>query len=295
MSKLLDPKIMMAIKDLKLAAKTTIDGFMIGINSSTLKGPGLEFSQYRSYQPGDDLRWLDWKMFARSDRYYVRQSEIETSISVRFLFDASNSMNHRDGDFSKADYAKYLVASLAYLANLQGDATGLYVFAEGNLFSLPAKNDHQHLARLLYQLEIIQSSGKFTEPIKYKEIFAGSARRELMILITDMYQQNEELFQLINSISSLKHEVIVFQIMAKNELELSYENFTTLQDLETGESINIDANSIREEYKAGMKKHFADIKKFLLDRNIYYRMIRMDQPLDEALRDFLNQRNKLSR
>ena len=104
----------MAIKDLKLAAKTTIDGFMIGINNSTLKGPGLEFSQYRSYQPGDDLRWLDWKMFARSDRYYVRQSEIETSISVRFLFDASNSMNHRDGDFSKTDYAKYLTASLAY-------------------------------------------------------------------------------------------------------------------------------------------------------------------------------------
>src|ERR1700733_5622407 len=108
MSRLLDPKIIMSIKNLPLAAKTTVDGFMTGINKSTIKGPGLEFSQYRSYQPGDDLRWLDWKMYARSDRYYIRESEVETSISVRLLMDASGSMNHRDGDFKKIDYAKYL-------------------------------------------------------------------------------------------------------------------------------------------------------------------------------------------
>lgn len=101
MSKLLDPKVLMAIKDLSIAAKTTIDGFMNGINRSTIKGQGMEFSQYRSYQPGDDLRSLDWKMFARSDRYYIRESEIETSISVRFVIDASASMDHMDGEFKK--------------------------------------------------------------------------------------------------------------------------------------------------------------------------------------------------
>src|ERR1700684_1201606 len=106
MNRLHDPKILMAIKDLHLAARTTVDGFMTGINKSTIKGPGLEFSQYRSYQPGDDLRWLDWKMYGRSDRYYIRESEIETSISVRFLIDASLSMNHLDGAFAKIDYAR---------------------------------------------------------------------------------------------------------------------------------------------------------------------------------------------
>ena len=166
MSRLLDPKIMMAIKDLSLAAKTTIDGFMIGINRSTLKGPGLEFSQYRSYQPGDDLRWLDWKMYARSDRYYVRESEIETNISVRFLIDASNSMNHKDGDFTKMDYSKYLAASLSWLATSQGDAIGLFVFESGNLFSVPAKNDYQPLARILYRLETVQPGGRFTDPVR---------------------------------------------------------------------------------------------------------------------------------
>src|SRR6201995_6209039 len=126
MSELPDHHILMTIKDLSLAARRTIDGFMTGINKSKVRGRGLEFSQYRSYQPGDDLRWLDWKMYARSDRYYIRESEVETSISVRFLIDASASMNHNDDGIKKIDYARFLAASLAYLANLQGDAVGLY-------------------------------------------------------------------------------------------------------------------------------------------------------------------------
>ncbi|MEO7531847.1 MAG: DUF58 domain-containing protein, partial [Sediminibacterium sp.] len=138
MSRLTDPKILMAIKNLPLAAKTTIDGFMSGINKSKVKGPGLEFSQYRSYQPGDDLRWLDWKMYARSDRYYIRESEIETSIAIRFLIDASASMNHADNGIAKIEYARYLAASLGCLANLQNDSVGLYVFQNDQLFSLPA-------------------------------------------------------------------------------------------------------------------------------------------------------------
>src|SRR3954470_3455403 len=118
----LDPKVLMTIKDLSLVAKTVVDGFMIGLNKSTVKGPGLEFSQFRSYQPGDDLRWLDWKMYGRSDRYYIRESEIETSISVKLLVDASGSMNHDDGSFKKIEYARILAASLSYLANLYSDA-----------------------------------------------------------------------------------------------------------------------------------------------------------------------------
>ena len=112
MSKLIDPKVVMAIKDLALAAKTVVDGFMTGVNKSSIKGPGLEFSQYRSYQPGDDLRWLDWKMYGRSDRYYIRESEVETSISVRFLIDASASMNHEDGGFNKLVFSTSSVSSL---------------------------------------------------------------------------------------------------------------------------------------------------------------------------------------
>ena len=293
MSRLLDPKILMSIKNLQLAAKTTIDGFMAGINKSKVKGPGLEFSQYRSYQPGDDLRWLDWKMYARSDRYYIRESEIETSISVRLLIDASASMNHADNGITKIEYAKYLAASLAYLANLQNDSVGLYIFQSEGLFSLPSKKDIQHLSRLYYQLENIKPEGKFTEPIQYKDIFAGSSKRELLVFVTDLYQQNGEIFKLLDALATLKHEIIVFHLMAKNEMELNYQGYNSLEDLETGQAINIDAEKDAELYRHSLDKYLSAIRSELLNRNVFYRMVNMEQPLDQVLKDFLNQRNKL--
>lgn len=294
MSRLLDPKILMSIKNLQLAAKTTIDGFMAGINKSKVKGPGLEFSQYRSYQPGDDLRWLDWKMYARSDRYYIRESEIETSISLRVLVDASASMNHKDENGTpKIEYAKYLAASLAYLAHMQNDSVGLYVFQSSGLFSLPSKKDHQHLSRLYYQLENIQPEGRFTDAIQYKDIFAGTTKRELLVFVTDLYQQNGEIFALLDELVTLKHEIIVFHVLADNELELNYGSYSSLEDLETGEIINIDTVKDKEAYKQGLEKHLANIRAAMLNRNIFYRMVNMQQPLDQVLKDFLNQRNKL--
>jgi len=293
MSRLLDPKILMAIKDLNLAAKTTIDGFMNGINKSTVKGQGLEFSQYRSYQPGDDLRSLDWKMFARSDRYYIRESEVETNIAVRFLVDASASMNHQDGNFTKIEYARYLVACLAYLANLQGDAIGLYIFKDTGLFSMVAKQDYQHLARLFFQLEQLKPEGTFTKPIHYKEIFSGTQRRELLVFVTDLYQSNEEIFSLLDTLGTLRHEIIVFHLLARNELDLDFKGYTTFEDLETGEIIQIDQAKARANYKDKLASYLEETRMKMLDRRIYYRTLITDESIDQALRDFLKQRNKL--
>ncbi|MFC4211102.1 DUF58 domain-containing protein [Pedobacter lithocola] len=293
MSKLLNPKVLMAIKELSLSAKMTIDGFMSGINKSTIKGGGLEFSQYRSYQPGDDLRSLDWKMFARSDRYYIRESEVETNIGVRILIDASASMNHSDGDFTKIDYAKYLGASLAYLANLQGDAIGLYVFKNSGIFSMTPKQDFQHLARLFYQLESINPDGEFTKPIHYKELFAGTQKRELLIFVTDLYQTNDEITQLLDTLNTLRHEVVVFHVVSRNELDLDFKGYTTFEDLETGETIQIDQVKARTEYKAKFATYLEETRIKMLDRRIFYRTISTDEPLEQALRDFLKQRSKL--
>src|SRR5215218_6003472 len=150
--RLIEPKTLAAVKNLPLLAKTVVDGFMTGYNRSLKRGSGVEFSQYKSYQPGDDLRQLDWKMFARSDRYYIRESEVDTSIRVRFIVDASASMAHWDEHLSKMNYARFLVAALAYLAYTQGDAIGLYVLAEdrpnkNRLVNLTPKHDTMHLQR----------------------------------------------------------------------------------------------------------------------------------------------------
>jgi uncharacterized protein (DUF58 family) len=293
MSKLLDPKILMAIKDLSLSAKMTIDGFMNGINKSTVKGPGLEFSQYRSYQPGDDLRSLDWKMFARSDRYYIRESEVETNIAVRILIDASASMDHIDGDFTKIDYARYLGASLAYLANLQGDAIGLYVLKNSGIFSMTPKQDYQHLARLFYQLEQIHPNGTFTKPIHYKELFAGAQKRELLIFVTDLYQKDDEIIKLLDTLNTLRHEIVVFHLLSRNELDLDFKGYSTFEDLETGETIQIDQTKARTNYQNKLNAYLEETRIKLLDRRIFYRTITTDEPLDQALRDFLKQRSKL--
>ncbi len=293
MSKLLDPKVLMAIKDLSLAAKATIDGFMSGINKSTVKGQGLEFSQYRSYQPGDDLRSLDWKMFARSDRYYIRESEVETNIAIRFLVDASASMNHQDGEVSKIEYVRYLVASLAYLANLQGDAIGLYVFKNAGVYTMAAKQDFQHLTRLFYQLEQLKPEGTFTQPIHYKEIFGGAQKRELLVFVTDLYQSHDEIFTLLDTLSTLRHEILVFHVLGRNEKELNYQGYTTFEDLETGETIQLDQTKARAAYQEKLALYLEETRMRLLDRKIHYQPITMDQPLDQALRDFLKQRNKL--
>jgi uncharacterized protein (DUF58 family) len=282
----------MSVKDLSLAAKTTIDGFMSGANKSAVKGTGMEFSQYRTYMPGDDLRWMDWKMFARSDRYYIRESETETNISLRLLVDTSASMDHRDGNYTKMEYARYLAASLAYLANMQGDAVGLYTLREDGIFSLAARQGFQNLNRLFYQLEQAGPKGKFTHPVYYKDIYSGGQRRELLVFITDMYQDKNEMYKLLDLLNALRHEIIVLHVMGRNEMELDYAGYTTLEDLETGATIQVDAAKAKQVYTNHLDDHLARIKHELLTRNIYYRLLIMDQPVDEALRDFLYKRSK---
>lgn len=294
MSRFLDPAVLMAIKDLPLAAKTTIDGFMSGLNKSNVKGTGLEFSQYRSYQPGDDLRWLDWKMYARSDRFYIRESETETSISVRFLVDASGSMAHKEGAFTKMDYACYLAASLAWLANMQGDAIGLYAFQNSKLFALPSRKDPQHLARIFYQLEQLKPGGTFTTPAAYNTIFTNSRQKELLVFITDLYQPQNEIAPLLESLAAYRHEVIVLHIMGEQEMTLNYPGFTTLQDLETQQTVHINSPQARKEYQEKLQDYLQQQRKQLLEKNISYRMMLMNQPVDKALNDFLKQRQKTS-
>jgi uncharacterized protein (DUF58 family) len=292
MSSLPDHQLLMAIKDLSLAARRTIDGFMAGINKSKVKGPGLEFSQYRSYQPGDDLRWLDWKRYARSDRYYIRESEIETSISIRFLIDASNSMDHRDGNFTKMDYAKYMAASLGWLAHTQGDSFGLYIFRGGELFSLPSRKDPQHLARFFYQLENIHPKGRMGSPTQYKHVFTSDQKRELLVFITDMYEQDGEISRLLELLASLRHEIIVFHLIGKNELERDFKGYHQVEDLETGEQISVGSAQSQKDYQEKLQGWLAAVRMQLLDKQIAYRLLPMDQPLDQAIRDFLKQRQQ---
>jgi uncharacterized protein (DUF58 family) len=203
-------------------------------------------------------------------------------------------MNHSDGSFTKIEYARYLAASLAWLAGTQMDAIGLWVFQAGNFFSLPVRKDHQHLSRILYQLEQIDPSGSFTDPSDYKSIFTGSNKKELLIFITDYYEQDGEISKLLHSLSANKHEIIVFHLLAANEIEPIFKGYTTLEDLETGKTIQFDGSKGHKLYSEQLEKHLGRIRTELLNNNIFYKLVRTDEPVETALKDFLNRRNKLA-
>ncbi|GGK82930.1 DUF58 domain-containing protein [Rufibacter glacialis] len=290
--RLLNPQTFAAIKDLRLIAKAVVDGFLLGQNQSIRRGPGIEFAQYRSYQPGDDLRQLDWKMFARSDRYYIRESEVDSSVAVRFVVDASGSMAHQDGTLAKLDYARYLVAALAYLATQQGDAVGLFVLQEDQLVPLAPGQSTQHLQRLFHQLDQVKPGGQFPAADCLAPVFAKKRQKELTVLVTDMYEQTSEITDTLRKIGAREKDTLLFHLMGQNELEFNYQGPVSFQDLETGQTIQVSSETQRTEYLQNLHQWLQALETDARKKQIHYERFHLHEPLDKALRAFLLSRAK---
>ncbi|MHA6246302.1 DUF58 domain-containing protein [Pontibacter sp. CAU 1760] len=285
------PEVLATIKDLPLLARTVVEGFMAGQNQSLRRGAGLEFSQYRSYQPGDDLRQLDWKMFARSDRYYIREAEVDTNITVRFVLDGSASMGHQDANsLRKLDYARFLVASLAYLASSQGDAVGLYILNERQLVNLTPRSDNMHLQRFWHQLSQIEPQGQFPDAQAANQLLADRRQKELTVFLTDLYEQEDEITKLLLRLGTKRHELLLFHLMARNELDFGYSGTLTFEDLETGQTMQVSTNEQRNRYLAQLQEWLQQTERDMRNRQIAYDRFVTDEPLDKALRSFLQKR-----
>lgn len=288
----IDPRTLVAIADLHLLAKTVIDGFLFGAHQSPQIGAGLEFSQYRSYEPGDDLRRIDWKMYARSDRYFVRESEVESSIAVRFLLDASRSMSHEDSGLAKLDYARFLVASLAYLAHGQGDAIGFLALNDERQINLLPKSGQSHLHRFLHELERLEPAGKWPGWHAVERLLSTAARREIIVVISDLHEADDEIRTVLAKLTALKNEVLFFHLLGKNERNFSYQGLLTFEDLESGETRQVDAEQTRVAYLKKLDAQLDAMRRELHNQHIAYELFTTDQPLDFALRAFLKQRKR---
>lgn len=286
----IDPRALAAIKDLALIARTVVDGFMFGGHQSRMAGAGLEFNQYRSYQPGDDLRRLDWKLYARSDRFYVRESEGETSVSVRFVLDASASMAHEEDGLSKFDYARFLAASLAYLASRQGDAVGLYALRDGPMTAMEPQRGPQHLHRLLHALEGLEARGVWPRWETVEQFFTVATHRDLIVVVTDLHEQKEEIRTVLAKVQALKNEVLLFHLLGRRERDFSYEGVLAFEELETGRVMQVDADRVRRGYREAVAGHLRALRQELHDLGVTYTLITLDQPLDGVLRTFLTRR-----
>lgn len=290
---LLKPEVINSVSGLSLIAKIIVEGHMTGFNRSRKVGTGMEFSQYRGYEPGDDLRLLDWKMLARSGRYYIKQSEIETHVSVKFILDASASMEHREDGLTKMDYARVMIASLAYLAQSQRDAIGLFALNQDEVYSLYPKVQKQHYNRLLLELINIKNSGKWPVNPLVLEKLHDRHHKELIFFITDMYEYEDELTKVILSLKTSRNEVVVLQIIGNQELSFDYDGTLTFEEIETGKRVKVDAKEAKAFYLNAMEAKTANIKATMLANNISYELFSMEKPIGDTLNLFLKKRDSL--
>ena len=285
------PKLLASLKGLNLIAKTVVDGFMLGLHQSKRSGAGLEFSEYRPYQLGDDVRQIDWKLVARSDKFFVRNSEVETSVAVRILLDASASMQHEEDGITKFDYARWLAAALAYLAHQQGDAIGLYA-VQTHITHVPAHHDKNQLKKIFSTLETLTPQGKWTEQTQLDALLSRSKRRELTIFISDMNEQTDEILTALNAYSKLKNDVVLFHLVGVNELEFNYKGEIEFEDLETGEVVRVQAETAKAQYQTAISNRLKSLEKSMQAERIDYQRFLIQEPLDAALRKFLTVRNR---
>jgi len=293
----IDPRTLARVKDLPLIAKTVADGFLHGLQQSHQRGVGIEFSQYRAYEPGDPLSHIDWKLFARSDRYFVREAERESEITMWFVLDASASMKlaseTRPAAWNKFEYARHLLATLSYIGQKQGDHVGMLALAGQQQFLLPPGSGERHWHRMLKQLASIKSAESFPQPILIKSAIERLQNPGIVFIISDFYQVSNELHEFINRVSAGHTEVVAMQLQCTDELQFPYKGAIRFEDLETREQVLVSAKTARKTWLKALASHQRTLERFLRRRRIDLSRINIDEPMDQALFDFLTSRQKI--
>ncbi|MBX2945289.1 MAG: DUF58 domain-containing protein [Cyclobacteriaceae bacterium] len=291
---LLKPEILNTVNGLELIARIIVEGFMSGSNKSQSVGAGQEFSQYRNYEPGDDLRQLDWKMYARSERYFIKQADIETNITVKFMLDASNSMAYMEDGVSKLQFAKVMIAALAYLARKQSDTFGLYTVNEHNISVVQPRFEQQQFMRFLNELVKVKSEGTWKKG-NGLELLYDHHGKEMILFFTDLYDEQEDLFRFISRLKTPRNEVIVFHILGKHERDFDFEGSFTFEDLESNVRVKADTTIQRKEYTERVGGWIKQSRAWMLEKHINYQLVVMNDPIEQTLRDFLKIRKIINR
>jgi uncharacterized protein (DUF58 family) len=289
MQRFLDPKVLAGISSLALLAKTVVDSFVAGLHRSPDFGFSQEFTEYRAYVPGDDLRHVDWNLFARTERCYLKRYRGETNTQLTILLDSSNSMQYTSGAPTKVDYARYLAASLFYLAiHNQRDAAGLIVFDdEVREYIRPATRTGQ-LSRLFAGLERAEPHARtdFAKPLAHFQNFLH--RRGIAVLISDFYEDPEIIVRTIAPLRFRGNEVVLFHILDPQEIRPALKGSAILVDLETDQKIEVTPEYTRTVYRVRIDEHIEQLRSRARAAGMDYKLLVTSQPLDRALREYLS-------
>ena len=286
----LDPAALMAIRNLELRARAVVEGFWHGLHRSPYHGFSVEFTEYRPYSPGDDPRYLDWRLVARTDRYFIKKFEDETNLRCHLLVDNSKSMTFGSRSYTKAAYANTFAATLAYFLSQQGDAVGLLTFDEAVREYLPARNRPRHLRQLMLALEK-EPGGTATDlAAPLKRIAELVRKRGLVVLVSDLLAPVETLESSLAMLTASGHEVLLFHLADPAEIAFDFPAAARFLDLETGRDLFLEPAVARAEYTRQRDAHLAAVHATCQRLGISHHPLLTDQPLELALFDFLNAR-----
>ncbi|QEL20172.1 DUF58 domain-containing protein [Limnoglobus roseus] len=294
MALLFDPTELARYGGLTLVARNVVEGFLTGIHRSPFKGFSVEFAEHRQYYPGDEIRHLDWRLLAKTDRYYIKEYEEETNLKAYLVIDASGSMGYKGKQkLSKFQYAQQVAASMAYLMLAQLDAVGLVTHDTRVTGIVPPKTSSKHLLHLLRTLEGMTPGGETAlAPIWHSIAGQHLKRRGMVILLSDCFDKVDDLARALQHLKHRNHDVLLFHILAPEEVEFPFKNPTKFRNLEVnGQEITTDARRLREEYLKNFEEYRQTLKRKADDLQVDYVMLRTDDPVDRALGAYLARRN----
>ncbi len=289
----LDPALLARIGDLSLVARTVVTGFLHGQHRSLRKGASLDFAEHRSYQPGDDLRRIDWRVYGRTNRFYIKEYEADTNAGVVFALDSSASMDFGSGAVTKFAYGRMLVAALAWLSQGQGDRVGLATFTETLQEVIPPSV--RHLQRLLQALATTMPGGGSQLVESIGNVGVLSSRAGIVVLVTDCYDQPDAIGRAVDALRVRRHDVIVFHVMDPAERDLPGDGDLTLEDAETGQLLPLTPAALRARYQQAVEAHTAALQQRLSAAGADYVRLVTSEPLDHALHAYLDARLSRSR
>ena len=291
-ARFLDPEVLARIGSLELLARAVVEGFIAGLHRSPFTGFSTEFTEYRQYNPGDDLRHLDWRLLARTDRYFVKKYRADTNAQVNLLVDTSNSMRYASrGPVSKLRYAQFLAASLAHLCARQQDAVGLVGFDTAIHTHVPALNRTGHLRTVYGKLAALSAGGETRLAEMLHEMADRLTRRGVVILVSDFYDDPGRLADAFRHLRFRGHDVIAFHVLDPNEVEFDFADAVLLlEDAETSEQLPVLPDVVARGYRERVRAHLDALKETAAANRIDYELVTTDRPLDFALFSFLSRR-----
>ena len=289
----LDPTVLARINTLELVARTVVDGFINGLHHAPYLGLSMDFAEHRAYMPGDDIRRIDWRLFARSDRFYVKQFEADTNTNFSVLLDASKSMNYGTSGITKLDYAKYLAACLTYFCQQQRDRIGLITFDAKLIDYIPPSA--KHLDVILHTLDRLKVGGPGDLGTSLRQASEFFRRRSILVVISDFYEEPQAVVDAIKLLIQRGSEIIAFHILDPGEIDFPYDAPMNFEDSETGERLPVIPEQLRVQYREMILEHIATLDRLMTENRIDYAQFTTSQPLDYALFSFLSRREQLSR